>query len=165
VRIRDSSVAEGHVRHPQQAILYRPVAADGWPRLIRWQCQGSKVEAGFPLDLFADFALAFDHDDAAQSRPILAFLQPGDVRDGGVGPNSVEDVRNEGLATGARYGMSLISAVTARGRMRFRSREKVASTPKPSSPSSWGSCPLRRTATDRRYARRKDAPSAAHSQS
>src|SRR5580700_4642893 len=31
-------------------------------------------------------------------------------------------------------------------------------------PRSWRSCPLRRTATDRRYARRKDAPPAAHSQ-
>jgi len=30
-------------------------------------------------------------------------------------------------------------------------------------PRSWRSCPLRRTATDRRYARRKDAPPAAHS--
>src|SRR5450759_4122294 len=37
------------------------------------------------LDLIPDFARALDHDDAAQSRPIVAFHKPSHIMDCGIG--------------------------------------------------------------------------------
>ena len=55
------------------------------PSWLASHTRGGDVEARLPLDLVADFARALDHDDAFQSRPIVAFLQPSDIMDRGVG--------------------------------------------------------------------------------
>ena len=79
-------IAEDHVHDPVQAVLDRPVAADDRTQQVRRQHQRGDVEACLPLDLSADLARAFDHDDGLQARPVVAFLQPGDIVDDGGGP-------------------------------------------------------------------------------
>src|SRR5205085_2199529 len=61
------------------------MAADDRPQLVCHPHQRGDVEARLPLDLVADFARALDHDDAFQSGPIMAFLQPSDIMEGSVG--------------------------------------------------------------------------------
>ena len=78
-------VAEHHVHHPVQAVLDRPMTSDDGAELACQPCQRSDVEAGLLLDLVGDFARALDHDDALQSGPIVALLEPVDVMDRGVG--------------------------------------------------------------------------------
>src|SRR5437879_13367922 len=78
-------IAEDHIHHPVQAILYRPMAADDRPERMRQPHQGRYVKARLALDLVGDFARALDHDDALQSRPIVALLQPSEIMDCGVG--------------------------------------------------------------------------------
>src|SRR5665811_1738388 len=85
VRIRHSSSRKDHVHEPVEAIFDRPVAADDRPERGRQQHQGGDVKARLALDLIPDFARALDHDDAAQSRPIVAFHKPSHIMDCGIG--------------------------------------------------------------------------------
>ena len=41
--------------------------------------QGCDVEARLELGFFPAFARAFDHDDGFQARPVMTFLEPGDI--------------------------------------------------------------------------------------
>src|SRR5258708_33863246 len=73
-----------------QAVLDCPVATDDRPQKTCQQDQGGDVEACLPLDLVGprawpgDFTDAVDDDDAFETGPIVAVLQPGDVvNDGG----------------------------------------------------------------------------------
>ena len=52
---------------------------DDGAEVRRPEPQGCDVEAGFLFDFAIDFATAFDHDDAIQSRPVVALLEPGDI--------------------------------------------------------------------------------------
>src|SRR5205807_10008679 len=61
------------------------MAADDRPQLVCHPHQRGDVEARLSLDLVADFARALNHDDAFQSGPIMAFLQPSDIMEGSVG--------------------------------------------------------------------------------
>ena len=79
-------IAEDHVHNPMQAVLDRPMSTDNWPDLGGEPDQGRDVEAGLALDFVADLARALDHDDAFQSRPTVAFLQPRDIVERRVGP-------------------------------------------------------------------------------
>src|ERR1035437_4224244 len=54
-------------------------------RRLRLLGIGRDVKARLPLDLVGEFARALDHDDASQSWPVVAFLQPRHIMDGGVG--------------------------------------------------------------------------------
>ena len=59
--------------------------ADHRSDLVGQQNQRGNIEARLPRDFSLDFALALDHDDAFQPRPIVAFLQPRDIVDHGAG--------------------------------------------------------------------------------
>lgn len=61
------------------------MAADDWSELLGEPHQGGDVKARVALDFFAGFARALDHDNAFQSRPIVAFLQPSHIMDCRVG--------------------------------------------------------------------------------
>jgi hypothetical protein len=77
-------VAEDHVQNPVQTVLDCPVAADDRTQQVRQQDQRRDVEARFPLELSGGLSRALDHDHGLQARPVVAFLQPGDiVNDGG----------------------------------------------------------------------------------
>src|SRR5450830_433678 len=78
-------IAKDHVHDPVEAIFDRPVSADDRPERGRQQHQGGDVKARLALDLIPDFARALDHDDAAQSRPIVAFHKPSHIMDCGIG--------------------------------------------------------------------------------
>ena len=54
-------VAEDHVHHPVQTVFDRPMTADDGADLTGEPGERGDVEAGFALDLVADFALSFDH--------------------------------------------------------------------------------------------------------
>ena len=77
-------VAKDHVHNPVQPVLDLPMASDRRPDLVGEPGEGRDIEAGLALDLVGDFPGAFDHDDALQLRPVVAFFEPGDVVDGGV---------------------------------------------------------------------------------
>ena len=59
--------------------------ADHLADCVGEQSQRSDVEARLLRDFCVDFALALDHHDAGKSRPIMAFSQPFDIVDRGVG--------------------------------------------------------------------------------
>src|SRR5262245_2615242 len=61
------------------------MAADDGPQLAGQPHQGGDVEARLALGFIADFALALDHDDAFETRPVMALLQPSDIMDRRVG--------------------------------------------------------------------------------
>jgi hypothetical protein len=71
--------AQDHIKHPMQAILHGPMAANERADQACSQRQGGDIESGLLLDLVPNFTCALDHDDAFQSWPIVAFLQPGDI--------------------------------------------------------------------------------------
>src|SRR5215475_2216269 len=61
------------------------MATDGGSQMARQPYQRCDVEACLAFDFVADFARALDHDDAFQSGPIVAFLQPSHIMDRRVG--------------------------------------------------------------------------------
>lgn len=72
-------VAKDHVHHPMQAVLDGPVAANDWPNLLGRMRQGGDVEPCLPLGFVSGFARGFDHDDAFQPWPAVAFPQPANL--------------------------------------------------------------------------------------
>jgi hypothetical protein len=40
---------------------------------------GGYIEARLPFEFVANFALALDHENAVQARPVVALLQPADI--------------------------------------------------------------------------------------
>jgi len=68
-----------------QAVLDHPVIADHRADCVGEQSQRRDVEAHLLGDFSLDFALALHHHDAGKSWPIMAFLQPFDIMDRGVG--------------------------------------------------------------------------------
>ena len=78
-------VAEDHVHDPVEAVLDCPMTADHGSELACQPRQRGDVEARLPLDFVGDFARAIDHDNALQSRPIVALLEPRHIMDRGVG--------------------------------------------------------------------------------
>ena len=75
-------IPEDHVHDPVHA-FHRPMAADD--RLCRQEQQGCDVEARLELGFSAAFARALDHDAGFQARPVVTFLEPGDIVDHGCG--------------------------------------------------------------------------------
>ncbi len=59
-----------------ETVFDGPVVADHRANHAGRQDQGGDVKARLRRDLAIDLALAFDHDEAFQSGPVVAFLQP-----------------------------------------------------------------------------------------
>src|SRR3954462_7483183 len=73
-------IAEDHVHDPVHA-FDRPVGADDRSELGCHHDQRCDVEACLPLGFLAGFTYAFDHDDALQTRPVMALARPVGVVD------------------------------------------------------------------------------------
>src|SRR3954465_913848 len=79
-------IAEDHVQDPVQAVLNGPVTADDRTQQVRQQHQRCDVEASLLLDFSGDLSRALNHDHRLEARPVVPFLQPGNIVDDSAGP-------------------------------------------------------------------------------
>src|SRR4051812_19383195 len=86
VRTRHSSSRKTHVQDPVQAVLDGPVTADDRTQQVRQQHQRCEVEACLLLDFSGDLSRALNHDHRLEARPVVPFLQPGNIVDDSGGP-------------------------------------------------------------------------------
>lgn len=74
-------VAECHIHHPMQTVLYAPVVADCRSDETRRRSQGGDVKTGLLLGLSVDLACAIDDGDGFQPGPVMPVVEPGHVVD------------------------------------------------------------------------------------
>lgn len=76
-------VPKHHVHDPMEPVFDAPMATDGGAQGLGIGGGRGDVKAGLALDpgvrMDTDFTQGFDHDDAVEPRPVVAFLQPGDI--------------------------------------------------------------------------------------